>query len=102
MPFPNSDCGSRTQNRRSPRREIGIAANPAPPLFIGTASPLKAIACNANRVYHPLVFLVDEPIDGFIAKRVFLANPRTAVPCFSGLCASERAYALHIRFSAGH
>jgi hypothetical protein len=38
---------------------------------------LKAVACKANRVYHPLVFLVEDRIDGFIAKRIFLANPRT-------------------------
>ena len=52
---------------------------------------LKAVACKANRVYYPLVFLVGEPIDGFIAKRTFLANPRTAAHCFSGPCARERA-----------
>jgi hypothetical protein len=49
---------------------------------------LKAVACKANRVYYPLVFLVDEPIDGFIAKRTFLANPRTAAHCSYGLCAN--------------
>jgi hypothetical protein len=63
---------------------------------------LKAVASEANRVYHPLVFLVDEPIDGFIAKRIFLANPRTAAHCFSGACATERALPSHIGFSAGH
>jgi hypothetical protein len=36
---------------------------------------LKAVACKANWVYHPVVFLVDEAIDGFIAKRSFFGKP---------------------------
>jgi hypothetical protein len=43
---------------------------------------LKAVACKANRVYHPLVPLVDQRIDGFIAKRIFLAKPENRCSLF--------------------
>jgi hypothetical protein len=63
---------------------------------------LKAVAGKANWVYYPVVFLVDEPIDGFIAKRSFLANPRTAAHCFFAPVRDGTRFALRIGLSASH
>ena len=71
------------------------------PFRDGPSAGLKAVACKASRVYHPLVLLVDDRIDGFIAKRIFLANPRTLLIVSPGVRDGTRL-ALPIGFSAGH
>src|ERR1700680_2244762 len=103
MPFPEFGLRLAYPEQQVSQKGDSYRCQPCPSPFWGRPLRcLKAVACKANRVYHPLVFLVDEGIDGFIAKRIFLANPRTAAHCFSGPCATERALPSHIGFSAGH